>query len=144
MKNRQFVTGLGLRLRDERERLGYSQQQLAELAGVKRASQYLYENDQNSPNARYFKAVAEHGIDTDYVFYGQRYKPDFILLNPSLLRDIYIRVDEVCKDEDGNSLPLSTRLKIFSMLCATNTGRDDAELNIEMLKLMLENHMEDA
>lgn len=61
---------IGERLREERERLGYSQIDFAGLAGVGRGSQANYEKGERSPDANYLAAVAEVGADIAYIVTG--------------------------------------------------------------------------
>lgn len=64
--------GIGNRLREERERLGFSQTDLAALAGASKNSQYNYEKGERSPDTAYLVAVAAHGVDVLYVVTGER------------------------------------------------------------------------
>tara|TARA_R110000796_G_scaffold26354_18_gene73316 strand:- start:720 stop:1160 length:441 start_codon:yes stop_codon:yes gene_type:complete len=63
---------IGERLRSERERLGFGQQNLADLCGVTMRSQRNYEKGQRQPDALYLAAVAAAGIDVLYVLTGLR------------------------------------------------------------------------
>lgn len=63
---------VGVRLREERERLGLSQRAFGELGGVKANAQAQYENGQRHPNSAYLAAVAAAGVDVLYVLTGQR------------------------------------------------------------------------
>lgn len=69
---------IGARLREERERLGYSQTAVAELAekagvkGATRQSQALYEKGQRMPDAAFLAVVQGAGYDVAYVLTGQR------------------------------------------------------------------------
>lgn len=63
---------LGERLREERERLGYSQTQFGDLAKVTKKTQMLYESDQRSPKADYLTALAAVNVDTQYILTGNR------------------------------------------------------------------------
>lgn len=62
--------GIGERLKEERERLGFSQTEFAALAGASKNSQYNYEKGERSPDAPYLAAVAEKGVDILYVITG--------------------------------------------------------------------------
>lgn len=62
---------LGDRLRAERERLGLSQQELADLCGVTMRSQRNYEKGERQPDAAYLAAMAAARIDMLYVVTGQ-------------------------------------------------------------------------
>lgn len=59
------------RLKAERERVGLSQQALADLCGISLRSQQNYEKGDRSPDADYLAAIAARGIDIMYVLTGQ-------------------------------------------------------------------------
>lgn len=63
---------LGERLREERERLGFPQQDLAEECGVTMRSQRNYEKGERQPDAAYLVAFTALGGDVLYVLTGQR------------------------------------------------------------------------
>ena len=63
---------VGERLREERKRLGSTQDELAQVGGVNRNTQSSYEKADRSPDAKYLAAVAEIGVDVLYVVTGQR------------------------------------------------------------------------
>lgn len=69
------MSSVGARLREERRRLGLTQDQLALIAGVTRRAQTRYETDANSASSAYFSAIAEVGIDVLYVLTGRRAIP---------------------------------------------------------------------
>lgn len=62
-------------MREERRRLGLTQDQLAGIAGVTRRAQTRYETDANSASSTYFSTIAETGIDVLYVLTGKRSVP---------------------------------------------------------------------
>lgn len=64
--------GFGARLRDERERVGMNQSELAAVAGIKRVAQGQYEKEVRSPTVRYLSAVASAGLDVHYLLFGKR------------------------------------------------------------------------
>lgn len=67
--------GIGERLREERVRLGPSQEVFGEMAGVGKQAQLRYEKGERHPDALYMAAIAEVGVDVLYVLTGQRSKP---------------------------------------------------------------------
>lgn len=67
--------GIGDRLKEERERLGFSQTDFAALAGASKNSQYNYEKGDRSPDAEYLAAIAAHGVDVQFVVTGERVAP---------------------------------------------------------------------
>lgn len=63
---------IGIRLKEERERLKLSQAALAEIGGKKKLAQLKYEQGDSSPTAAYLAAVERVGIDVLYVVTGVR------------------------------------------------------------------------
>jgi transcriptional regulator with XRE-family HTH domain len=58
------------RLKEERVRLGASQEDFAELVGVSRRTQLAYENGTTSPNVDYLADISTHGADVYYILSG--------------------------------------------------------------------------
>lgn len=63
---------IGQRLREERERLGYTQPAFAEFASTTKKSQIDYEKDLTQPKAGYLASIAEAGADISYIVTGKR------------------------------------------------------------------------
>ncbi len=61
---------IGARLKEERERLGYTQPSFAELAGTTKKSQIDYEKDITQPKAGYLAEIAKVGADIQYIVTG--------------------------------------------------------------------------
>ncbi|MDI5921168.1 S24 family peptidase [Halomonas sp. LR5S13] len=66
------MVSFGERLRGERERLGLTQTQIGDLAGVTKKTQMLYESGERSPKADYLTAISGVGADVEYVLTGNR------------------------------------------------------------------------
>lgn len=66
------MSGVGERLREERERLRLSQAAFGEIGGVKANAQGKYESSERFPGADYLESVATHGVDVLYVVTGER------------------------------------------------------------------------
>ena len=64
------MSGIGSRLRQERERLGLSQKAFGMIGGVEANAQGKYENGDRAPKADYLSRVAERGVDVLYVLTG--------------------------------------------------------------------------
>lgn len=62
---------IGERLKQERERLGLTQEEFADLAGVNKRSQINYEKGVRFPDARYLSKIAQAGTGIDYVLTGE-------------------------------------------------------------------------
>ena len=63
---------IGKRLREERERLGYSQTDFAAIGGVGRKSQFNYEEGERQPDSLYLVAIHQAGADVQYILTGTR------------------------------------------------------------------------
>jgi len=64
------MSGIGSRLRKERERLGLSQRVFGEIGGVEANAQGKYESGDRAPKADYLAAVAAKGVDVLFVITG--------------------------------------------------------------------------
>lgn len=64
----------GLRLKEERERIGLSQASFAAVGGASKGSQILYEKGK-PPTADYLAAIAAAGADVTYILTGRRERP---------------------------------------------------------------------
>ena len=67
-----FYVDLGLRLCDERRRLGWTQQQLAAKLGVHKNTILNYETGQVAPDARLMADLFDLGVDIHYLLGGRR------------------------------------------------------------------------
>lgn len=60
------------RLREERKRLGLTQERFGAEGGVGKLAQLNYEKGERSPDAAYLSALALVGLDVSYVLTGER------------------------------------------------------------------------
>ncbi|NIJ70606.1 helix-turn-helix domain-containing protein [Xanthomonas sp. 60] len=75
---------VGIRLKEERKRLGLTQEAMGLACGVAKRTQILFEQDAHLPGGAYFVAADELGMDVAYVLVGRRDRlsePDADLLN---------------------------------------------------------------
>lgn len=63
---------IGERLREERERFGWNQEDLGQIGGVNRNTQGKYEKGERNPDSAYLSALAAAGVDVLYVLTGVR------------------------------------------------------------------------
>jgi transcriptional regulator with XRE-family HTH domain len=63
---------VGTRLKEERERLGMTQDQFSSACGVRRRAQSSYENDERHPDSKYLAAAIVIGVDVGYLLTGHR------------------------------------------------------------------------
>lgn len=74
-ENRSLI---GARLREERERLGFSQPAFAAIGGASKGSQLSWEKGTATPNAEFLHEVARVGVDVLYVVTGRRNTADMV------------------------------------------------------------------
>lgn len=60
------------RLRDERMRLGHSQDSAGSIGGVRKQAQHLYESGERHPDTRYLLRLQAGGFDVPYILTGER------------------------------------------------------------------------
>jgi len=72
MNLKQTSKEIGIRLAQERRKLGLSQEELAKLADSTNQSQSNYELGKRYPNAKYFALIANLGADIQYIVTGLR------------------------------------------------------------------------
>lgn len=63
---------VGNRLKEERKRLGLTQEAIGLACGVAKRTQILFEQDAHVPGGAYFAAADELGMDVTYVLVGRR------------------------------------------------------------------------
>lgn len=68
----QLDSGFAMRLKEERHRLGLSQNRLGAFGGVAANAQAHYENGKRCPKSDYLSAIAKIGVDTLYLLSGNR------------------------------------------------------------------------
>jgi transcriptional regulator with XRE-family HTH domain len=66
------VKQVGVRLREERKKLGLTQQEFASLGGIATNAQAHYEAGERQPKAGYLIGIAAGGVDILYVLLGTR------------------------------------------------------------------------
>jgi transcriptional regulator with XRE-family HTH domain len=67
----KLLLEFGVRLSQERKRLGYTQAGLADLFGKSAVTQYKYESGETQPDADYFFALHKLGADIHYIITGE-------------------------------------------------------------------------
>ena len=87
---------IGARLRQERERLGETQDSFAVLAGVGKRALIHYEKDERVPDANFLAALSVAGVDVLYILTGQRQAQTGVTLTPrqAALLDNYEHTSE--------------------------------------------------
>lgn len=127
---------IGARLKEERRRLGLSQEEIGTIGDVRRATQYLYERGERMPTAAYLVAVAEVGVDFAYVVSGERYGDikGKLCLDPEVLGTAFQFVDEWCRDGKGRLLDVEYRRALMLGLAKAAAGFKTDDVDWDSLK----------
>lgn len=117
----------GRRLRQERKRLGLSQEQFAELGGVKRSSQHLYEHDVRRPDSDYLSKIQAGGADVGFLISGNAtaVSAGGPVLSVSDALAAFRAVDEFARKHGLDVMPVKERERLFEFLCTTMAAERD-------------------
>lgn len=115
-----MTDSFGARLRVERLRRNLTQEQFAQLGGVGRVSQHLYEQDARAPDTNYLLRLASYGIDVAGLLDPRRTHTQG--LTEETILQAFLTVDEIARDEHGNALPVDERAKQFQNLLRALSG----------------------
>ncbi len=115
--------GFGARLREERERLGLTQEALAALCGVKRLAQSQYEKEASFPTVRYLAALAMAGVDLGLVIFGRRLEMSQLSGSERdrIESEAFKRLDDSVKQRPEGRYGPEARHALFQMLRANLT-----------------------
>jgi transcriptional regulator with XRE-family HTH domain len=115
--------GFGSRLREERERIGWSQEALAVLGGVKRLAQSQYEKEASSPTVRYLAALASAGIDLEYVLFGGQTRANLLSLTKKnqIESQAFEQLEAFVRQQPVGHYGAEARFALFQMLRANLT-----------------------
>ncbi len=102
----QFASGLGQRLRDERKRLGFTQEQLADQLGVARRTVFNHETDFHPVTVEVLNKLDELGADCFYILFGRRFLEFSVPLDAALLERVLDQEKILCRDQNGKKLSL--------------------------------------
>lgn len=104
--------GINERLREERERLGFSQEAFGAIGGVRKQAQHMYEAGTRRPDSDYLQCISKVGADVLYVLTGQRSKS--VAEIELLPEDERIVLDNYRHAPDAVRTGIKTTLSAFS------------------------------
>ena len=121
------MSGIGLRLRQERERLGMSQKAFGVIGGVEANAQGKYENGDRAPKADYLSRVAERGVDVLYVLTGT--PTPTLVDNLSQIEEKVLVSYRVLQKEDQDAIRrLTTTLADLSAIHAAKNRQEPSDV----------------
>lgn len=121
------MSGIGLRLRQERERLGLSQKAFGEIGGVEANAQGKYESGDRAPKADYLSRVAGRGVDVLFVLTGS--PTPTLVDNLSHIEEKVLTSYRVLQKEDQDAIRrLTTTLAELSVAHPAKELRDPEDV----------------
>ena len=121
------MSGIGSRLRQERERLGLSQKAFGVIGGVEANAQGKYENGDRAPKADYLSRVAERGVDVLYVLTGT--PTPTLVDNLSQIEEKVLVSYRVLQKEDQDAIRrLTTTLADLSVIHAAKNRQEPSDV----------------
>lgn len=113
------------RLKEERVRLGMSQEAFGEVGGVQKGAQHNYEHGRRKPDSEYLEKIQKIGVDIGYLFCGIRnrssqtssFEPDMVP-SSSIEEQKAGYIKSQLDDPEIASIPL------YDVECAAGSGRD--------------------
>ena len=95
VKKMLIADGVGNRLREERERLGLSQEEFGTRVGVSRGTQKKYElSGSSSIDLKYVTALETLGVDATYILTAARSLADGLSRDEAAILDQYRAIPE--------------------------------------------------
>ena len=113
------MSSIGIRLKQERVRVGLTQRQLGLLGGVAANTQGFYEKDRRSPRADYLSRILSAGVDVVYVLTGAPVPPsgapsgDGILDPLDAVFEAYLNQSRTLVQQSREGVPIATKLAVF-------------------------------
>lgn len=131
------MSSFGRRLLEERLRLGLSQESFAEVGGIKRSSQHLYEKDVRHPDAVYLAKIHAAGADLGYLITGRpnRHHDGQPVVSIAQALVAYRAVDAFSR-QHGEAASQQELERLFEFLCSgMSVETEGASALLEIAKL---------
>jgi transcriptional regulator with XRE-family HTH domain len=137
------MNGIGLRLRQERNRLKLSQSALGAIGGVETNAQGNYENGTRSPKADYLLRIAEAGVDLNFIMSGNRSPADAmnrpLLIDPEDKSDVHPHLTKVTHQLHRNLYGLiDASLQLTQLIEVRNHDARFNEAKVQMETIRVE------
>lgn len=133
----QVSDGLPDRLRQERERLGLSQEKFGQMVGVSRVTQSNYEQGSREAPLAYLSAAGRVGCDLRFLLFGESTDANYLDLMDWELHDrVWDWVDRVAVDAKGRAYPAKLRKKFFRLAyqaCRAGRYADPSKIDLTIL-----------
>ena len=101
---------IATRIKEERRRLGLTQQQFADGLNISRSALTFYETARTVPDANFFSRAISNGVDIRYILVGERSaEAASYMLDWDLFGQIFVDIRQWCSE---NNVVLSTEKEL--------------------------------
>lgn len=111
----KITSGLGQRLKEERERLKFTQVALAKVAGLGRLTQIAYEDETAYPRTTYLSAVATAGVDILYLLFGIRQHDLVPTTDDEIIAKAFDMVESYVATQENGHMSAESRRLLFQV-----------------------------
>ena len=118
---------IGMRLREERDRIGMTQEAFGQAGGVLKRALIRYEKGERMPDAEFLAAIAAAGADVLYVLTGQRMGSAAVTqpsLNTELLADAIELVEKLLTKTGRTFTPAKKAKHVAALYQAFSSGQE--------------------
>lgn len=131
------MSSFGRRLVEERLRLGLSQESFAEVGGIKRSSQHLYEKDVRNPDAAYLTKIHAAGADLGYLFTGRasRQHDGQPIVSIAQALAAYRAVDAFAR-KHGEAATQQELERLFEFLCSGMSAETESASDLSKIAML--------
>lgn len=116
MDNKQIAESFGSRLRSERMRLGMTQEQLAQVMGVKKLTVLQYEKGNSQPHMGLVYKLENFGFNMPFLIFADKLRYQLEALAPSTIEMITGLVAEIERNFGGGTFTDSARFRMQLVL----------------------------
>lgn len=114
------------RLRQERKRLGLTQEAFGRLGGVSKTAQSLFESGRNRPGSEFLQALYENGVDVCFIFTGKRHQS--VQYDWELIKNAFLFVSRSFVERKDRHFSSEQLFEIFKSVLEASIGANRPDL----------------
>ena len=119
-----LVDNFGDRLKEERLRLGLTQEGLANKTGVQSITIIQYEKEKSSPSVKFLNKLQEAGMDINYLLTSTRTYCQHQKISPNMIKKIADSIDKIESEVFGQLLDSEARVKLTCIMLHQYASED--------------------
>lgn len=136
------LSTLGDRLKAERERLGWTRENMASFGGVSNASQRLYDGNDRVPSVIYLLQLAKAGADFNYLLHAERtgsVAADFLQISEESADKAFRLTWHIWQSEEGRVTSVDDAAELFVSLLRQIHLANEPGVDLKALEIATSN-----